>query len=123
MWRRVFVNSSAELKNGVENQLSLRGTSSYGGLASLTETVHLIDYAGFSQKHLTRSFYGACVSIPAGLDNIDVMDIESSYFAGPASRSVQVDNKLFGLLPYVAQADYVSGNPLSSWVPPGARME
>ena len=67
--------------------------------------VHLIDWAGCSRKHPTRSFYGARVSIPTGLDNIDVTDIEPPYFARPATRPVQINNKLYGLLPYVAQAD------------------
>jgi snurportin-1 len=46
------------------------------------------------------------------------MDIESSQFTGPASRTTQAEIKPDGLLLYVAQAIYEPGtSPLSSWVP------
>lgn len=65
-----------------------------------------------------RSSYRAQVSIPAGPNDADVMDIVSPQFTGPALRPVQVEIKPDGLLLYVAQAIYESGtSPLSSWVP------
>ena len=51
-----------------------------------------------------RSFYRAQVSIPAGTNDTDVMEVESPVFAGPAPRPVRVDIKLDGLLLYVVQA-------------------
>ena len=43
------------------------------------------------------------MSIPAGNNDTDVMDVESPLFTGPAPRPVQVDIKPDGLLLYVAQ--------------------
>lgn len=49
---------------------------------------------------------------------MDVMDIESPQFTGPALRHVHTEIKPDGLLLYVAQAIYEPGtSPLSSWVP------
>jgi len=49
---------------------------------------------------------------------MDVMEIESPQFTGPALRHVQTEIKPDGLLLYVAQAIYEPGaSPLSSWVP------
>jgi snurportin-1 len=66
-----------------------------------------------------RSPYRAQVSIPPGPhDDMDVMDIESPQFTGPATRHVQAEIQSDGLLLYVAQAIYEPGaSPLSSWVP------
>ena len=65
-----------------------------------------------------RSSCRAQVSIPAGPNDSDMMDIESSQFAGPAPRIAQTEIKSDGLLLYVAQAIYEPGtSPLSSWVP------
>jgi len=65
-----------------------------------------------------RSSYRAQTSIPAGPSDTDVMDIESSRFTGPASRTVQAEINPDGLLLYVAQAIYEPGtSPLSSWIP------
>lgn len=49
---------------------------------------------------------------------MEVMDIDSPQFTGPAPRHVQTEIKPDGLLLYVAQAIYEPGtSPLSSWVP------
>ena len=65
-----------------------------------------------------RSIFHAQVPIPAGPNDTDVMDIESSQFMGPAPRTAQAEIKPDGLLLYVAQAIYEPGtSPLSSWVP------
>ena len=64
-----------------------------------------------------RSSCRAQVSIP-GPNDLDMMDIESSQFTGPAPRKTQAEIKPDGLLLYVAQAIYEPGpSPLSSWVP------
>jgi snurportin-1 len=65
-----------------------------------------------------RSTCHTQVTIAAGPNDTDVMDIESSQFTGPASRTTQAEIKPDGLLLYVAQAIYEPGtSPLSSWVP------
>jgi snurportin-1 len=65
-----------------------------------------------------RSIFHAQVPIPAGPNDTDVMDIESSQFMGPAPRTAQAEIKPDGLLLYVAQTIYEPGtSPLSSWVP------
>lgn len=65
-----------------------------------------------------RSIYHTQVTIPAGPNDTDVMDIESSQFMGPAPRTTQAKIKPDGLLLYVAPAIYEPGtSPLSSWVP------
>jgi snurportin-1 len=65
-----------------------------------------------------RSICHTQVSIPAGPNDADVMDIESSQFVGPVPRTTQAEIKPDGMLLYVAQAIYEPGtSPLSSWVP------
>jgi snurportin-1 len=65
-----------------------------------------------------RSICHTQVTIPAGPNDTDVMDIESSQFMGPAPRTTQAEIKPDGLLLYVAPAIYEPGtSPLSSWVP------
>lgn len=70
-----------------------------------------------------RSSHHAQISIPAGPNDTDTMDIDSLQSAGLAPSTVKAEIKPDGLLLYVAQAIYEPGpSPLSSWVPLAAPL-
>ena len=95
------------ITNGVKNFFEWHVVLQFRSIATRNGQSHpLIGWVISRASAVTRarSFYCAQVSIPAGINDTDVMEVESPVFAGPAPRPVRVDIKLDGLLLYVVQA-------------------